>query len=65
MRAVLPKEPGAAPSRHIEADFAGYKAAGVTLFGLGSSLFKPGMTATEAGARARAAAAAWDLTFAR
>lgn len=66
MRAVLPKETRIGAVGGIsEADFAGYKAAGVTLFGLGSSLFKPGMTATEAGARARAAAAAWDLIFAR
>ncbi|WP_421915360.1 2-dehydro-3-deoxy-6-phosphogalactonate aldolase [Mesorhizobium sp.] len=64
MRAVLP------PSTLVGAvggvsdkDFAGYKAAGVTVFGLGSSLFKPGMSVDEVATRAHAAVAAWDAAF--
>lgn len=45
-------------------DFAAFAAIGVRAFGLGSSLYKPGMTADEVGRRARAAAAAWDVVFA-
>ncbi|MBZ9850441.1 2-dehydro-3-deoxy-6-phosphogalactonate aldolase [Mesorhizobium sp. CA14] len=44
-------------------DFAGYKAVGIRVFGLGSSLYKPGMTVEEVGQRARAAVAAWDEAF--
>ncbi|RAZ90190.1 2-dehydro-3-deoxy-6-phosphogalactonate aldolase [Mesorhizobium hawassense] len=44
-------------------DFAGYKAVGVTVFGLGSSLFKPGMSVDDVACRARAAVAAWDEAF--
>ncbi|RWL96898.1 MAG: 2-dehydro-3-deoxy-6-phosphogalactonate aldolase [Mesorhizobium sp.] len=44
-------------------DFAGYKAVGVSVFGLGSSLYKPGATAEEVARRARAAVAAWDEAF--
>ncbi|TIU89992.1 MAG: 2-dehydro-3-deoxy-6-phosphogalactonate aldolase, partial [Mesorhizobium sp.] len=46
-----------------EKDFAGYKAAGVNVFGLGSSLFKPDMSVDEVAARANAATAAWDAAF--
>ncbi|TIQ02404.1 MAG: 2-dehydro-3-deoxy-6-phosphogalactonate aldolase, partial [Mesorhizobium sp.] len=46
-----------------EKDFAGYKAAGVSVFGLGSSLFKPGMSVDEVATRAQAAVAAWDAAF--
>ncbi|CAM5560848.1 2-dehydro-3-deoxyphosphogalactonate aldolase [Aquamicrobium terrae] len=64
MRAVLPKDLAVGAVGGVsEKDFAGYKAAGVSLFGLGSSLFKPGMTAAEVGKRARAAAEAWDSAF--
>jgi 2-dehydro-3-deoxyphosphogalactonate aldolase len=66
MRAVLPKDAAVGAVGGVsEKDFAGYKAAGVTLFGLGSSLFKPGMTAAEVGDRAAAAAQAWDEVFAK
>jgi 2-dehydro-3-deoxyphosphogalactonate aldolase len=46
-----------------EKDFSGYRAAGVGVFGLGSSLFKPGMSAAEVGERARGAVAGWDAVF--
>ncbi len=66
MRAVLPKETLVGAVGGVsEKDFAGYKSSGVTLFGLGSSLFKPGMAAPEVGARALAAADAWDAVFAK
>ncbi|MBN9234874.1 MULTISPECIES: 2-dehydro-3-deoxy-6-phosphogalactonate aldolase [Phyllobacteriaceae] len=64
MRAVLPAStPVGAVGGVSEKDFAGYKTAGVTVFGLGSSLFKPGMTVAEVAARAEAAVAAWDAVF--
>ncbi|MBZ9762640.1 2-dehydro-3-deoxy-6-phosphogalactonate aldolase [Mesorhizobium sp. CA8] len=44
-------------------DFAGYKAVGVSVFGLGSSLYKPGATVEEVAQRARVAVAAWDEAF--
>ncbi|TIW51575.1 MAG: 2-dehydro-3-deoxy-6-phosphogalactonate aldolase, partial [Mesorhizobium sp.] len=40
-----------------------YKSAGVSVFGLGSSLFKPGMGVEEVAARAQAAVVAWDAAF--
>lgn len=61
MRAVLPAQAkvyavgGAAPD-----NFGAFLAAGATGFGLGSYLYKPGMTPDEVGARARAAVAAYD-----
>jgi 2-dehydro-3-deoxyphosphogalactonate aldolase len=64
MRAVLPA--GAvvgAVGGVSEKDFAAYKGAGVQVFGLGSSLFKPGMSVAEVAERARAAVAAWDAIF--
>jgi 2-dehydro-3-deoxyphosphogalactonate aldolase len=45
--------------------FAAYAAVGVTVFGLGSSLYKPGFTAAEVQKRARAAVAAYDAVFPR
>jgi len=45
-------------------DFAVFAKVGVRLFGLGSSLYKPAMTAEEAASRASAACAAWDRAFA-
>ncbi|CDX16125.1 2-oxo-3-deoxygalactonate 6-phosphate aldolase [Mesorhizobium sp. ORS 3324] len=44
-------------------DFAGYKAVGVSVFGLGSSLYKPGASVEDVAERARAAVAAWDVAF--
>jgi 2-dehydro-3-deoxyphosphogalactonate aldolase len=46
-----------------EKDFAAYAAAGIRTFGLGSSLYKPGLDAAEVRANARAAIAAYDATF--
>lgn len=44
-------------------DFADYAKVGVTVFGLGSSLYAAGMTAEEVGKRAAAAVAAYDAVF--
>lgn len=64
MRAVLPVETLVGAVGGVsEKDFAGYKAAGVSVFGLGSSLFKPGMSVDEVAARAQAAVTAWDAAF--
>jgi 2-dehydro-3-deoxyphosphogalactonate aldolase len=64
MRAVLPATTLVGAVGGVsEKDFAGYKAAGVTVFGLGSSLFKPGMSVEDIAARARAAVAAWNAAF--
>lgn len=43
-----------------ETDFAAYLENGTHVFGLGSSLYKPGMAASEVGARAQKTVAAWD-----
>lgn len=48
-----------------EDDFAAYAKIGVRTFGLGSSLYQPGMSAKAVSERARAAVAAWDRVFAR
>ena len=44
-------------------DFAAYAAAGIRTFGLGSSLYRPGLAASEVRARARATIAAYDDVF--
>lgn len=46
-----------------EGDFAAFAAVGVRAFGLGSSLYKPGMSAGDVAARAQIAVAAWDAVF--
>ncbi len=59
--AVLPKDiPVGAVGGVSEADFATYRAAGVSCFGLGSSLYKAGLTVAEVRERAERAVAAWD-----
>jgi 2-dehydro-3-deoxyphosphogalactonate aldolase len=64
MKAVLPATtPVGAVGGVSDADFGAYSKAGVSLFGLGSSLFKPGMTVAEVASRARAAAEGWDRVF--
>ncbi len=64
MRAVLPADvPVGVVGGISEADFAAYAAIGVRLFGLGSSLFGPGMSAGDVALRARAAVKAWDAVF--
>lgn len=64
IRAVLPAQTLVGAVGGVsEKDFAGYKAVGVTVFGLGSSLFKPGMSVDDVATRAHAAVAAWDAAF--
>ncbi|QPC89823.1 2-dehydro-3-deoxy-6-phosphogalactonate aldolase [Mesorhizobium sp. INR15] len=64
IRAVLPAQTLVGAVGGVsEKDFAGYKAVGVTVFGLGSSLFKPGMSVDDVAARAVAAVAAWDAVY--
>jgi len=64
MRAVLPADTLVGAVGGIsDKDFAGYRAAGVSVFGLGSSLFKPGMSVNDVAARAHAAVSAWDAAF--
>lgn len=64
IRAVLPKDILVGVVGGVsEADFADYAKVGVRTFGLGSSLYKPGMSATDVGARAKAAAEVWDRVF--
>ena len=59
--AVLPKDvPVGAVGGVSEADFATYRTAGVSCFGLGSSLYKAGFTAAEVRERAERAVAARD-----
>lgn len=41
-------------------DFANWRKAGITGFGIGSALFKPGMSIADISARAKDLAAAWD-----
>jgi 2-dehydro-3-deoxyphosphogalactonate aldolase len=66
IRAVLPDGVAICAVGGIsEADFAAYAAAGIRCFGLGSSLYRPGASAADVGARARAAIAAYDAAFGR
>ena len=66
IRAVLPAETIVGAVGGVsEADFSDYAAVGVRTFGLGSSLFKPGMTPEDVARRAGAAVAAWDEVFNR
>lgn len=46
-----------------ELDFETYAANGIRLFGLGSSIFRPGMEVADVAARARKAIQAWDAVF--
>jgi 2-dehydro-3-deoxyphosphogalactonate aldolase len=60
MLAVLPKGTALLPVGGIEpSTMAAYVAAGARGFGLGSALFKPGMTPAEVGTRAAAFVDAW------
>jgi 2-dehydro-3-deoxyphosphogalactonate aldolase len=66
IRAVLP--PGvmiAAVGGVSDQNFAEYIKSGVTAFGLGSSLYKPGMSAADVAVRARATIAAYDRAIDR
>lgn len=60
MRAVLPAGTALLPVGGITPDnMAAYRAAGATGFGIGSALYKPGMTVAEVALQARRFAAAW------
>jgi 2-dehydro-3-deoxyphosphogalactonate aldolase len=62
IRAVLPPATVVAAVGGVsDASFGGYAKAGVRMFGLGTSLYKPGDTAAEVRVKARAAVAAYDL----
>lgn len=62
IRAVLPAGLMIAAVGGVsDKNFADYVKAGIVAFGLGSSLYKPGMTAAEVAARARATVDAYDL----
>lgn len=64
IRAVLPPEMEVGAVGGVsEKNFADYAAVGVRSFGLGSSLYKPGMTAGEVAERGAAAIAAYDAVF--
>ncbi len=64
MRAVLPSGTVLGAVGGVsDASFASYAKAGVTVFGLGSSLYKPGFTAAELRDRAMAAVTAYDAVF--
>lgn len=59
--AVLPKDVVAGAVGGVsEKNLAGYVAAGIRTFGLGSSLYRPGMTAAEVRERALASVHAYD-----
>ena len=61
IRAVLPQGAMIAAVGGVsEQNFAEYVKSGVRAFGLGSSLYKPGMTAADVAARGRATIAAYD-----
>lgn len=60
MGAVLPRGTRVLPVGGIAPDTMGpWRSAGAAGFGLGSALYKPGMTAAEVGERARAFVSAW------
>lgn len=60
LRAVLPADQRLYAVGGVTPDnLAGWAAAGASGYGIGGALFKPGMTAAEVGARARAFVTAW------
>ena len=61
IRAVLPADLMIAAVS--DKNFADYTRAGILAFGLGSSLYKPGMTAAEVADRARATIDAYDMAI--
>ncbi|WP_145153848.1 2-dehydro-3-deoxy-6-phosphogalactonate aldolase [Pseudomonas oryzihabitans] len=62
-RAVFPKELALLPVGGITPDNMGpYVAAGANGFGLGSALYKPGLSAAKVSANAQAFAAGWQAT---
>jgi 2-dehydro-3-deoxyphosphogalactonate aldolase len=66
IRAVLPADTMIAAVGGVsDANFADYIKAGITAFGLGSSLYKPGMTAAQVADRAKATIEAYDRAVQR
>lgn len=64
IRAVLPAATVVGAVGGVsEVDFPAYAKVGIRVFGLGSSLFRPGQSAAEVRARARATLAAYDAAF--
>jgi 2-dehydro-3-deoxyphosphogalactonate aldolase len=64
IRAVLPPDLMIAAVGGVsDENFADYARGGIKAFGLGSSLYKPGMSADEIGRRATATIAAYDKAF--
>ena len=64
IRTVLPAELEIAAVGGVsEKNFADYAQIGIRSFGLGSSLYKPGMSAADVGERARATIAAYDAAY--
>ena len=64
IRAVLPADLMIAAVGGIsDKNFAEYTRAGIHAFGLGTSLYKPGMTAAEVAERAKATIRAYDLAM--
>lgn len=62
--AVLPPDlPVGAVGGVAEDDFADYGKNGISVFGLGSSIYKPGMSASEVSQRAIKTIAAYDAVF--
>ena len=65
LRAVLPSDTVIAAVGGVsEKDFVDYAKAGISTFGLGSSLYSPGMDVALLRGRAAAAVEAWDAVFA-
>ena len=65
MRAVLPAGTPLLPVGGITPEgMAAYRAAGATGFGIGSALYKPGMSVAEVAVQARRFAEAWHATVA-
>lgn len=64
IRSVLPRDCVIGAVGGVsDADFSDYARIGVRLFGLGTSLYTPGLSAGEARERARRAVQAWDAVF--
>lgn len=60
LSAVLPSVPTYAVGGVGPEDFAAWLEAGVTGFGIGTGVYKPGMSAEDVGGRAATLVAAWD-----
>jgi 2-dehydro-3-deoxyphosphogalactonate aldolase len=64
IRTILPSDLEIAAVGGVsDANFADYARVGIRSFGLGSSLYKPGMSAADVAARARATIEAYDTVY--